>query len=117
MSDRICTYCGRTGHRASSCPRRASLVLAFCALIAGPASAAILGVAPSSQGGTIEVHDTVGVCTGRAHRALWVSADGKRRVEGCWDRAVGTDSLLNFVFVDVSIAQLPIASFTKPRTL
>lgn len=23
MNDKICTYCGRTGHRASSCPVRA----------------------------------------------------------------------------------------------
>ena len=61
MSDRICTYCGQAGHRASSCPRRASIALAFCALIAGPASAAVLGVAPAA-GGMIEVHDTAGVC-------------------------------------------------------
>ena len=121
MSDRICTYCGQAGHRASSCPRRTPIVRAFCALafwalIAGPASAEILGIAPAA-GGVIEVHDTSGVCATGKHRALFVSADQRKRVEGCWERAAGTDNLLNFVFVDVSIAQLPIASFTKPRTL
>lgn len=38
MNDRICTYCGQAGHRASSCPRRKTddkKHAVFCAALTG----------------------------------------------------------------------------------
>lgn len=92
---------------------RATALLALCASVA--AHAGVIGVAPSIAGGSVELHDTRATCV-NSLRARWVSADQKDSVEGCW-RPSGSAGLVNIVFMDVSVAQVPATAFTKPKEL
>lgn len=68
-------------------------------------------IAEATSGGiTVQLHDEVGVCVGRARHAVYL--DGQQRIPGCW---VAHEDRIIIVFLDTDIANIPHAAFRKPK--
>ena len=91
-----------------------ALVLVLMLVMALPAAAsgAVFGVVNSTDG-TIELHNTKGICAGDALSATYrPEKHGGENVAGCW---IAKSGFVLVVFMDADVATVPIGAVRKPE--
>jgi hypothetical protein len=88
-----------------------ALVAALATFVALPAVAAAVLVARTPDGTTITLTDEAGPCEGEAKKAVWTSADAKRKVVGCY---VLTHRGAFVSFLDADRMDIPLQVLAKP---
>ncbi len=88
-----------------------ALALALATLVGLPAAAAPILVARTPDGTSITLTDEVGPCEGAAKKAIWSSADAKRKIVGCY---VLTDRGAFVSFLDADRMDIPLQVLARP---
>jgi hypothetical protein len=85
--------------------------LALIAALAMPAHAEVILVATAPSGESVMLTDEPGPCVRGARLALWVSADAKDKIPGCYRPTAGG---VVVVFMDGDMAQIPVHQLKEP---
>lgn len=90
------------------------IVALLASIVAFSATAETIAVATAPDGSSIVLTDERGPCVGDARLALWISADARVKVPGCY---VAFPQVVMVSFLDGDRGDIPIQALKKPTGL